>query len=348
MRRSAWWVNNRWWIARIAVLPLHLLVFAVVTFFLIRAIPGDPVLTVSDGDITPEQYAQVRASLGLDGSIFEQLARHIGNVLTLNLGDSLVSGRSLWEEFAYRMPFTLELVAIAIVSALLFSLAASWVIVFRPRNVIGRVLEGYARTAGAVPEFVWAVAAIFVFYATLRWAPAPLGRVDSDLSLPVPATGFPMLDAILRGQGDVAWSIAQHLVLPVIVLTIAQSAIVIKILIASLRDSIAAPPTLFRVASGAGRGTVILSAYRRAAPPAVTVIGLVVGNLIGGAVVIEGVFGIGGMGQYAVDAINANDVVAIQGFLIVVSVFTIGVFFVVDIVNMLLDERRRPGAGVAP
>lgn len=336
--------RNRWWILRVAILPLHLLVFAIVTFFLIRAIPGDPVLTVTDGDITPEQYEAVRASLGLDGSVLEQLVTHLGNVLTFDLGNSMISGRSVVEEFTQRLPFTLELVFLAIACVIVFSLLASWLIVFRPRNIVGRALRVYARTAGAVPEFVIAVVAIFVFYATLRLAPAPLGRVDSGMRLPETITGFPMLDALLRGQLDVAVSVAAHLALPLLVLTIAQSALVIKMLIASLEEAADAPPTRFRIASGASRATVMLSLYRRAAPPAVTILGQIVGNLIGGAVVIEGLFGIGGMGQYAVEAINAKDVVAIQGFLLVVSALTIVVFLLIDITNMLLDMRRRPGA----
>ncbi|MGY4857448.1 ABC transporter permease [Cryobacterium sp. AP23] len=336
--------RNRWWITRVAILPVHLLVFAAVTFFLIRAIPGDPVLTVTDSDVSPEQYEAVKESLGLNGSIAQQLGTHLLRVLTFDLGNAMVSGRPVLEEFAQRLPFTLELVVLAVASVIVFSLLASWVIVFRPRNVLSRALRIYARTAGAIPEFVFAVAAIFFFYATLKWAPAPLGRVDSRQSLPDVVTGFPIIDALLAGDLDVAAAILRHLVLPILVLTVAQSALVIKMLIAGLDEALDAPPTRFRIASGASRGTVLLSVYRRAAPPAVTILGQIVGNLIGGAVIIEGLFGIGGMGQYAVDAINAKDVVAIQGFLIVVSALTIVVFLAIDICNMLLDMRRRPGA----
>ncbi|NQX13360.1 ABC transporter permease [Microbacteriaceae bacterium VKM Ac-2855] len=342
-----WFRRNRWWILRVAVLPLHLLLFAVVTFFLIRAIPGDPVLAITDADITPEQYEAVREQLGLNGSVFEQLGTHLVRVLTFDLGNAITTGRPVLEEFGQRLPFTLELVFLAVLGVIVFSLLVSWAIVFRPRNPISKALRVYARTAGAVPEFVIAVAAIFVFYASLRWAPAPLGRVDSRQSLPETITGFPIVDALLQGQFDVAGSILQHLALPLIVLTVAQSALVVKMLIAGLEEAIDAPPTRFRIASGASRGTTMLSVYRRAAPPAVTILGQIVGNLIGGAVIIEGLFGIGGMGQYAVDAINAKDVIAIQGFLIVVSACTIVVFLVIDIVNMLLDVRRRPGAAAA-
>jgi ABC-type dipeptide/oligopeptide/nickel transport system permease component len=336
--------RHRWWILRIAVLPLHLLIFAVVTFFMIRAIPGDPVLTVTDGDITPEQYEAVRASLGLDGHVLVQLGRHLGNVLTFNLGNAMISGRPVIEEFGSRLPATLELVLMALASVLVFSLIASALIVFRPRGLVSRALFVYARTAGAVPEFVWGVAAIFVFYATLQWAPAPLGRIGARMSMPEAVTGFPLLDALLAGQTAAAVSMLQHLVLPILVLTLAQSALLTKILISGLGEAITAAPTNFRIASGAPRRAVVLSMYRRAAPPAVTIIGQMTGNLVGGAVIIEALFGIGGMGQYAIDAINSKDIVAIQGFLIVVSALTLFVFLAIDVINMLLDVRRRPGA----
>jgi len=216
--------------------------------------------------------------------------------------------------------------------------------VFRPRNPLARVLSVYARTAGAVPEFVWGVAFIFIFYATLHIAPAPLGRVSGRMRMPETVTGFPLLDALLAGNTTVATSMVEHLVLPVAVLTIAQSALLTKVLVSGLQESTTAPPTRFRIASGAPRSAVVLSMYRRAAPPAVTIIGQMTGNLVGGAVILEALFGLGGMGQYAVDAINSKDIVAIQGFLIVISALTLLVFLLLDIATMALDCRRRPGA----
>jgi ABC-type dipeptide/oligopeptide/nickel transport system permease component len=137
-------------------------------------------------------------------------------------------------------------------------------------------------------------------------------------------------------------------VLPIAVLVVAQSALLTKVLVSGLREATTAAPTRFRIASGAPRRTVVLSMYRRAAPPAVTIVGQMTGNLVGGAVIIEALFGLGGMGQYAVDAINSKDIVAIQGFLIVISVLTLLVFLLIDVATMALDCRRRPGAaGVA-
>lgn len=340
---SSFVARNRWWLTRLAVLPLHLLAFSVVVFFLVRMIPGDPILTMTDGEISPEKYAEAQAALGLDGSLLEQFARYIGQIVRLDLGNALMSGRPVVSDIQLRLPATLELALIGLVAVGTFTLVSAYVMVMRPKNPVSRVLRAYARAAGAVPEFVIGVAAIFIFYATLQWAPAPLGRVPSNLRMPESVTGMPLLDSVLRGQWDVAWSMSGRLVLPIMVMALGHSAVLIKLLSRSLDEALEAPPTRFRIASGAPRFVVVVSMYRRALPAAATLYGVMFGNLIGGAVILEALFGFSGMGRYAIDAVNTSDIVALQGFLLVVAVLTLVVFLLVDLTNMLLDPRRRPG-----
>lgn len=335
--------NQRWWAGRIAVLPLHIAFFAVIVFFLVRAIPGDPVLTVVGNQFTPEIYARVQHSLGLDGSIPEQLGNYLSAVLRFDLGDSIVSGRSVLGELRLRFPATLELALMGLAAVTVVSLISAYLAVMRPRWIVSRVIRGYARTAGAIPEYCVGIALIFVFYASLQWAPAPLGRISPGLSQGNPVTGMPFLDSILKGDWAVAASMAQHLVLPIAVEVIAQSGVMIKLLISGLEAAIDAPATRFRIASGAARPMVVLSVYRRALPATVTMLGVLFGYLLGGAVILESMFGFTGMGQYIVDAVNSKDFVSMQGFLLAVAVISLVVFLIVDLVNMVLDPRRKPG-----
>ena len=115
----------------------------------------------------------------------------------------------------------------------------------------------------------------------------------------------------------------------------------IRLLISGLEESIEAAPTRFRIASGASRRTVTLSMYRRALPATVTMMGTLFGYLLGGAVILEGLFGLGGMGQYLVDAVNSSDVVAMRSFLMVVAALSLTVFLLVDITIFLLGKRER-------
>jgi peptide/nickel transport system permease protein len=328
---------------RLAVLPLHVFLFAIVAFFLVRAIPGDPVVTLTGGELTPVQLEEARASLGLNGSTGDQLQTYLGHIVKLDLGKSLYTGRGVVDEFRRRLPATLELAMLALACTIIFSLAAAYLVITRPRNIVSRVLRLYARAAGAVPFFVLAVALIFVFHVTLKWLPAPIGRVANGVEVPPPLTGFPLLDSILRLRFDVSVSMIARLVLPIGALVLTQANILMKLLIRGLEDEVDTPQTRFRASSGVPRRTVLLSVYRRALPPVVVMAGTMFGYLIGGVVILESLFGLGALGQYAVQAVNSKDIVALQGFLLLAAAMSLVVFLIVDLVNMLLDPRRRPG-----
>ncbi|OLM19449.1 MULTISPECIES: ABC transporter permease [unclassified Pseudonocardia] len=339
-----WFDRHRWWVTRTAMLPVHVLVFAVVAFFLVSLIPGDPVVALTGGRLSAEDYAAARADLGLDGPWWERLGRFLGDLVSLDLGTSLATGRDVAGELATRLPATLELALLGLVGSTVATLVVSWFAVTRRGSWFSRVVVGYARSAGAIPEFVLAIAAVFVFYAALSWAPAPSGRTSPMVPAPDTVTGFTLLDALLTGNGEAFASLAGHLLLPVLVMIAAHSAILIKMLLVGLDEAIDAPATRFRIATGAPRRVVVLSVYRRAAPAMVATIGMLFGYLMGGAVVLESMFALGGLGQYAVDAVTTADVVALRSFLVVTAASCLVIYLVVDLVTMTLDVRRRPGA----
>ncbi|MCR1785846.1 ABC transporter permease [Nocardioides carbamazepini] len=342
-----WLHHNGWWLRRLLLLPVHLLVFALVAFALVRTIPGDPVLVVTGNQISDDQYADVQRRLGLDGSLAHQAGEYFGRLLRLDLGDSLITGRSVTEEFGSRLPQTLELAALGLSVSLVVVLALSAVVLLRPRGVISRLAMAYARSAGAIPEFAVAVAGIFVFYASLHWLPSPLGRLGPDDPVPTPVTRFPLLDAVLTGNPQVVGSMLLHLVLPVFAMVVANSAVLLRLLCSQLEVELARPATRFRISTGAPRWVVLASIYRRALPATVTMSGTLFGYMVGGAVVLEGLFGFGGMGQYLTDAVTSADLTALQGLLVVIAAVSLVVFLLVDLINMALDPRRRPGSGGA-
>ena len=335
--------RQRWWLLRVIALPFQLLVFALVAFLLVRLIPGDPVLTVTGNQATDEQYAVIQQQMGLSGSLGEQLVAYFSQLLRFDLGTSLLTQRSLVEEFGQRLPATLELASMALILSLLLVLVAAYVAVIRPVPVLSGVIRSYSRAAGAIPDFAVGVLGIFIFYATLHWSPAPLGRLDPMVSSPASVTGLPFVDAVLSGDPEVVTSMAWHLALPIVVLVIAHSAVVLKLLIGQMDEELHNPSTLFRISAGASRATVAVSIFRRALPAAVTMSGTMFGYLVGGAVIVEALFSFGGMGQYLTEALAGADLTAMQGFLVVIAAVSLVVFLLVDIVNMILDPRRRPG-----
>lgn len=335
--------NNRWWIGRVAVLPIHLLVFATAAFLMVRAIPGDPARIVAGPEASDEVYQQVRQRLGLDGSVWEQYLGYMGMLLRLDLGQSFANGRPVITEIGVRLMATLEMALLAFVVLSIVSLVLSGFVVTNPRGAIARFVNGYSQAAGSLPVLVVGVAGIFLFYATLRIVPAPNGRLDPGLQDPPRITGMPFLDAMVGGHWQVAGSISAHYALPILVLVIETTPLLLKQLLVGLRIAAEAPPTMFRVATGASRATVIISTYRRALPAAVSMIGQVFGGLIGGAVVLQSLFALGGLGTYAVTAVQSKDLIALQGVLLVIAFIALVVFLFVDLVNMSLDPRRRPG-----
>jgi peptide/nickel transport system permease protein len=340
--------RQRWWITRVAVLPVHLFLFAIAVFFLVRLIPGDPVFQILGGQpVSPQSIAAARQALGLNGGEFDQLRTYLGHVVTLKFGNSMITGQPVLGVIGQRLPQTIEITVIAMVGAVVVTLLASLIVVLRPRNLVSRILIAWARAPGAVPDFVLGVAGIFLFYSVLRWAPAPLGLYDPLLSAPPTITSFPIVDAILSGNWNLVQSMISHLILPEIVLIVSYSPFLLKLFIRGLNDAIDAAPTRFRIASGASHRAAFLSVARRAAPAAVTMFGTLFGYTLGGVVVIEQLFGMPGMGQFGVNAVNTSDLVSIEAFLLVVAALSLAVFLIIDIVNMIIDPRRRPGLATA-
>jgi ABC-type dipeptide/oligopeptide/nickel transport system permease component len=339
VRRS---IRDRLWFVRpIVQTVVNFLVFVLVAFFLVKLIPGDPVVAATGGRLSGHALEEARASYGLTGPWWQQLGTYLAQLAHFDLGTSIASGRPVAEDLATRIPATLEFVVCGLVLACAFALVLSYFIVTHRSSRLAAVLSSYARSAGALPEYVIGIGLLFFFYAELHLAPAPSGRLDPILMAPPHVTGFPMLDSIIAGNTADLASYASHLVLPVIVLVLADSPILIKQLILGLDEAIDDPATKFRIASGASRRTVLASIYRRALPSAVATLGMLFGFLLGGAVVLESLFSLGGLGQYAVDAVNASDVFALRSFLVVVAGMCLVVYLLTDLVTMLLDSRRR-------
>jgi ABC-type dipeptide/oligopeptide/nickel transport system permease component len=336
--------KQRWWFTRVLVLPVHLFFFAAAVFFLVRMIPGDPVEQLTGGqNVSAAKMEQIRASLGLTGSVFSQFIHYLHNVVTLHFGNSMVDGLSVWGELSQRLPETIELTVIAMVIATTLTVVMGLAAVLKPRSILAKILVPYARTAGAIPDFVLGVLGILLFYSTFRLLPAPDGLYAPTLNPDPTVTGFPLLDALFAGDTVMFGSICAHLVLPVAVLVIAYTPLLLKIFLRALEEAVDAAPTRFRIAAGASRKTVLLSVVRRAAPSAVAMMGTLFGFMLGGVVVIEQLFAIPGMGLYGVNAVNSSDRTALEGFLILVATISLVVFLIVDLINMMIDPRRRPG-----
>lgn len=339
-----WYSRNQWWLGRVVRLPIDIIVFATIAFFLVRLLPGDPVtvaLASRDEPYTQEEFEATQAAMGLDGSLWDQFVRFWTHAATGDLGTSIVSGIPVVQEVLTRLPSTLELITLGLGSALLMSILLGFLYLRFPVEPLRNAIRTYASFATSLPVFVIAILGIVLFYVVLGWLPAPLGRVSSG-TLPM-VTGFPLLDEVLTGQWVLLQETLVRYILPVGAMLVTFTPNLLTQLIGGLDREIKQTTTLFQVAAGVPRRWIYFSVFRRSLSSVVVVFGLFFGGLIGGAVTIESLFGLGGLGALGVRAVTNVDFPTLQGFLIIIVTFCLIAFFVVDLINMWLDPRRRPG-----
>ncbi|MCM0621143.1 ABC transporter permease [Nocardioides bruguierae] len=344
---KAYLSRNRWWINRTLVLPLHLLIFSIAAFAMVRLVPGDPVLARIDtsNGFSQEDYDRMAEAMGLNGSIWSQGWDFVVNLFQGDLGTSTSTSRPVWTEIMDRLPATLELIFLGLGGSVLVSLVLAFVWLQTDNRVVRRVLDGYRNLTGALPDFAVAILSIVVFFVLIPIAPAPIGRLTPGTSEPL-VTGLPLLDTVLVGRFDLTAQMAAHYVLPVAVLVFIHASGIWRQLSLGIEEQVSEPPTLFKIASGATRRSVFRSILRRSAASSIVTLGNKFGALLGGVIVIEQLFGFGGVGQFALDSVRTLDFPGLQGFLIVIAGLCLVGFFLVDIANMLLDPRRRPGVRV--
>jgi len=295
---------------------------SVVTFALIRLVPGDPVAVAlgPDSRARPEDIAAIRAAYGLDEPQPMQYVRWMGHVLSGDLGKSFRSGRSLTEELALRLPVTIELTVLAAVLGLVPALFVGTLAAVR-RNTGADYIATVSTLVGiSVPNFLLATLLVLVFSLWLRWLP-PIGYVE----------------LIRDPLGNV-----RSMVLPALSLGLPFAAVMMRITRSSILEVLGLDHV--RVARAKGlRSASVLSRHvlRNAAIPVITVAGIQIARLLGGAVIVETIFGLPGIGRFVFEAIGTRDYPVVQGVTLVVALAFVFVSLVVDLLYAVVDPRLR-------
>jgi ABC-type dipeptide/oligopeptide/nickel transport system permease component len=322
----------------LALLP-QLLAISTVTFVLARLLPGDPVGLILGPMATPESLAKLRSEMHLDQPLYIQYYYYVSNVLHGDFGRSWSTSDSVWNDLIERVPATLELITYSLVLALIMGIAIGVAAAFRTGGWVDRVTRVYGLMAGAIPDFWLGLLLIFFFYYELRIFPAPLGRLDPFLNPPTHITGMYTIDSLLTGNWVCLLSAVTHLALPVITLAFASAGSIMRMTRSTVMGILDGDFIRHGRLSGLPERTLLRYALRNALPPVVTLIAIIYGYLLGGAVLIENVFGWGGLGQYAVQAMSNSDYAAIQGFVLVAATFTLFLYLVVDLLYFAIDPR---------
>jgi peptide/nickel transport system permease protein len=316
---------------------------SIITFVIVRVLPGNPALVLAGSTATKESIAAIERRLGLDQPIWVQYWRYLKDVATGDLGKSLVTSQPVTEDLIQRLPATFELIFFGLVLAVLIGVPLGVLAsVSGGRGLAHRVATPYGLLAGSIPDFWVGLILILVFYSYLGWAPAPLGQLATGADPPAPITGMYVVDSLVTGNWPVFRSALAHLLLPLVTLVFVYMAPIVKMTRSSMDDVLRSAFVEHLELLGLRRPAILLRALRNAFPPVITIVGVLVGYLLGGAVLIEIVFSWGGAGQYAVQAIVNSDFAAIQGFVLVAAAFSLLVYLAVDLLYFAMDPRIRP------
>jgi peptide/nickel transport system permease protein len=324
---------------RLLFIAPQLLGIVFVSFLLVKTIPGDPAVLMLGPTATPEAIASLRERMGLDQPVLIQFWIYLTNLLQGDLGTSWQTTRPVLEDLLMRFPATLELVTLGLLVAVAIGLPLGVASAFNPGGIVGRVAETYGLLVGALPDFWLALVLIFVFYTVLGVAPAPLGRLDLIVLPPTQITGFYIVDTLLAGDWAAFRSAVSHLVLPVLTLGLINAGPILKMTQSTVEKMLESDFSRFEVLCGMPRRLVIRHALRNALPSVITIISVLYGFLIGGAVLVEIVFSWGGAGQYAVQGVLNADLYPVLGFVLFSAIFSLFVYLIVDLIYFVIDPR---------
>lgn len=312
---------GRYLLRRTLVLALSLVAAGLLLFVLLRLLPGDPAAALLGVGATEQQIAAARAQVGSDLPIWEQLGRFLADIARLDLGNSFVSQAPVLPEVLIRLQVTLPLTFAAFLLAIAIAVPLGIIAAMRADRWYGVALSGFSQFGLAVPVF-W-IGIMLVWLVAIRWQL-------------LPASGFPM-----KGWDEAVASL-RSLVLPVITIAIVMSASLLRYVRAATLDVLGSDYLRNARALGATLPEAIRRhAIRNGALPVISILGIELASTLLGAVVVEKVFALPGLGTMLLLGIQQRDYPAVQATLLVSTLLVLLIGFAADVVQRLIDPRLR-------
>ena len=332
---------------KLATLVPTLLGVTLVAFALIRLIPGDPIeIMVGERRLDAAAHAALMQQMGLDQPLPLQYLAYLKQLAHGDLGRSLVTREPVAQEFQVLFPATLELAAAALLLALVLGLPLGIAAALRRGSFFDQAVMAIATVGNSMPVFWWGLILIMFFSVGLQWTPVS-GRVGIEFDVPF-VSGFMLFDSALADlRGDEPGALASallHLVLPATVLGTIPMAVIARMTRSSMLEVLREDYMRTARAKGLNPARVVLvHGLRNALIPVLTVLGLQVGSLLGGAVLTETIFSWPGIGKWLIDAIARRDYPVVQAAILISALTFIGVNLVVDLLYSVVNPRLRSG-----
>lgn len=311
------------------------------SFALIRLIPGDPVeVMMGERHLDPVAHAAALHRLGLDKPVAAQYLDYLGQLVHGDLGQSLRTREPVWQEFLQLFPATIELALAALLLAGTLGVLAGVVAALKRGSWFDHGLMGLSLTGYSMPIFWWALLLIMFFSVQLGWTPVS-GRIDLLYDIE-PRTGFMLIDSLLSDEPGAFVDALRHLILPAVVLGTIPLAVIARMTRSAMLEVLR--EDYMRTARAKGLSpvrVVFVHGLRNALIPVLTVFGLQLGSLLSGAVLTETIFSWPGIGKWLIEAIAARDYPVVQNGILLIATLVILVNFLVDLLYGLVNPRIR-------
>ena len=327
---------------RLAIAVPTLIGVTILSFSLIRLAPGDPILLlVGERGASPEVYTELKARYGLDQPMLKQYWLFVKNAARGELGTSVVSKRSVREEFVERFTATLELSAAAMFWSVLIGIPLGVIAAVRRNSAVDYSLMTTSLVGYSMPIFWWGLILILLFSVQLGWTPVS-GRLHLAYDVP-DWTGFMLLDV---WKSDEAWpafkSALSHLILPSIALGTVPLAAIARMTRSSMLEVLGEDYMRTARAKGLGPARIVfVHGLRNALLPVITIVGLMAGTIVTGAVLTETIFSWPGLGRWLVESVLQRDYPVIQSGILLIAVSVIVVNLAVDFAYGWANPRLR-------
>jgi peptide/nickel transport system permease protein len=320
-------------------LPTVLILLTVV-FLLMRVAPGDPITAALGARLPAKELEKRKKEAGYDKPILQQYGEYLGQVVTLDLGESVTDNRSVTSILAENGTATLELTLAAFTITLLVGI---------PLGLLaGRYRDGPWDIGGRLYGIVIYAFPVFFLGFLFQLLASQVGWPTSGRASPIvefdlnKVTHFYLIDTLIQGDLNAFWDVVQHLFLPALVLGLTISGVLIRLIRVNLLQTMRGDYVEAARARGVSERRVVVNhAFRNAMVPVVTVAGLQFAILLGGAVLTEETFNWPGIGSELVRYLNQRDYVAVQGIVTVFAIAVVAVSLLIDLINAFIDPRVR-------
>jgi peptide/nickel transport system permease protein len=315
---------------------------AIVVFVLLRVVPGNPVAMMIPPGASQADVDRLMAQYGLDLPILDQFLVWLRQIAVGDFGTSISRRQDVMTLILGRLPATLELVAIAILVAIVLGAGLALLGAYFRRRLPEWLVDGFVALSLAIPDFLWGL--LFILAFGVLWPVMPIsGRIDPRLGAEF-HTGFYLVEALVTGRWALAGDLIRHAILPAVALALPLAAIVTRVFKTSLGEAELQDYAQVARARGLSRARVLVrEAMPNAAISTVTLAGVQVTFLIGGTVLVERIFSYEGIGNMAIDAMINRDLPLIQGLVLVFAVIFIALNLAIDLLNAWLDPRLQDG-----